>query len=61
MFFSTGVPWAFSRSEGGLVVVLGSIRAVWGGFCAYFWVFLSHGSLVAFFGYSDRWGSEPFA
>lgn len=43
------------------MVVLGAIRALRGGFCAYFWVFLSHGSLVAFFGYSDRWGSEPFA
>ena len=49
MFFLQGFHGLFSRPEGDLVVVLVSIGAVWGGFCAYFWVFLSRGSLVAFF------------
>ena len=43
------------------MVVLGSIGSGGVVFTPIFECFLSCGSLVAFFGYSDRWGSELFA
>lgn len=61
MFFLQGFHGLFSRPEGDLVVVLGSIGSGGVVFTPIFECFLSCGSLVAFFGYSDRWGSELFA